>query len=165
MKWGPLGFPGTQTPLSMPGGGEGPRLRVPLLSGCPPPPRKLLQPLPAFPAFLGSTCLELTWEGTRHRETTGHAWLQDTAAMGRGLGAAFCICLNAWVVFRAGAKENILQQFSWETTEVGKAAKLRVGLEVGSTPPPLPNDFCHPQDKRCFQSLLMLDNQVPIPLP
>ena len=132
------------------------------LSGSP----QVLQPLPPSPQHvLGSTCLELTWAGTRCHETTGHTWLQDTPALGRGSGAAFCICLNSWVVFRAGAKENILQQFSWETTEVGKAAKLRVGFEVGSAPLSLPNDFCHPQDERCFQSLLVLDNQFPIPLP
>lgn len=69
------------------------------------------------------------------------------------------------MVFRVTAKENILQQFSWETTEVGKAAKLRVGFEVGSAPLSLPNDFCHPEDERCFQSLLVLDNKFPIPLP
>lgn len=86
-------------------------------------------------------------------------------------GAAFCICLNTWVVFRAAAKEHILQQFSWETTEVGKAAKRAVGLEVGSTPLPLPNTSGHPQDKKVlltraqyfFQRLvLMLDNQLPV---
>ena len=156
MKWGPFGFPGTQTPLSMPGGGEGPPSMGAATVWVPP---SLCNHSP-HPSqhVLGSTCLELTWAGTRRHETTGHAWLQDTPTLGRGSGAAFCICLNSWVVFRAGAKENLLQQFSWETTEVGKAAKLRVGLEVGSAPPSLTNDFCHPQDKRCFQSLLMLDN-------
>ena len=67
MKWGPLGFPGTQTPLSMPGGGEGPRLQVPLLSGCPPPPASFCNHYQHFQHFWAP----LAWSSPGREPGTG----------------------------------------------------------------------------------------------
>lgn len=96
--------------------------------------------------FAGST----PKEGPTHTPGAHRACWQPVRSSRFGLrsGAAFCICLDAWVVFRAGAKEHTLQQFSRETTDVVRAAKAGVGFEIGSKPHLCLLPPCHPQNEK-----------------
>lgn len=80
-------------------------------------------------------------------------------------GAALCICVNIWVVFRASAKEHIWQQFGW-ATEVGENSKARSEFGDRLHASIWPIAFCHPQDAEVlpdwaqvfFQGLLSVLN-------
>lgn len=77
--------------------------------------------------------------------------------------AAFCICLNVWVVFRAGARSAYCSNLAGRPQKWVKQQSLERAWRCAPHPESCQTPLATHRTKMCFQSLLALDNQLPNP--
>ena len=77
--------------------------------------------------------------------------------------AAFCICLNAWAVFGAGARSAYCSNLAGRPQKWVKQQSLEWAWRCAPHPDSCQTPLATHRTKMCFQRLLALDNQLPNP--